>query len=228
MLFRSTGDEELRDRVLDEVINDMLVTETLAGRQWDENNLRKLVSLRLGDPFVEPWFDPAGRTPEQLALLARLPDLVTGCAARVRERMRSTPSYDDLLVRAWEEVTEQEGDSAARNEGKQAFVKVLRARFKLGIVDEAQDTNRVQWEFLHAIFPGDGDRALLSVGDPKQAIYRFRGADVATYIDHAQDDVPPAADGRKPHRTLSINRRSDKPLLDGLNDVMEEIGRAHV
>ena len=218
-----TGDEELRDRVLDEVINDTLVSETLAGRQWEENNLRKLVRLRLGDPFVEPWFDPAGRTPEQLALLTRLPDLVKGCAARVRERMRSTPSYDDLLVRAWEEVTEQEGDSTASKAGKQAFVKTLRAKFKLGIVDEAQDTNRVQWEFLHAIFPGDGDRVLLSVGDPKQAIYRFRGADVAAYIDHAQDGVPPEADGQKPHRTLSVNRRSDGPLLDGLNAVMQGV-----
>ncbi|MEX0671666.1 MAG: UvrD-helicase domain-containing protein, partial [Pirellulales bacterium] len=92
-----TGDEELRARVLDEVINDTIVTETLAGRQWGEDSLHKLVTKRLGDPFLKPWFDAADCTEEQVALLEALPKLVIGCAERVRERMRSSPSYDDLL-----------------------------------------------------------------------------------------------------------------------------------
>ncbi|MEX0671149.1 MAG: UvrD-helicase domain-containing protein, partial [Pirellulales bacterium] len=145
-------------------------------------------------------------------------------AERVRERMRSSPSYDDLLVRAWEEVTVQPSDTAATADGKRSFRAVLQGKFKLAIVDEAQDTNRLQWEFLHAIFPGDGDRPLVAVGDPKQAIYRFRGADVAAYITHAQDGVPAEANGEPPRRTLFVNRRSDGPLLDGLNVVMQGVG----
>lgn len=219
-----TGDEELKARVIDEVINDTIVAETLAGRAWDEDAIRTLVEKRLGDPFLELWFDATACTAEQRDLLNSLPQLVVGCAKKVRERMRSSPSYDDLLVRAWEEVTDLPGDSDATKQGKRAFVKVLQERFKLGIVDEAQDTNRLQWEFLHAIFPGDADRALLSVGDPKQAIYRFRGADVTAYVEHAQNGVRPEANGELPRRTLSVNRRSDGPLLDGLNFVMQGVG----
>ena len=86
-------------------------------------------------------------------------------------------------------------------------------------MDEAQDTNRLQWELFHALFPPTGENVLIAVGDPKQAIYGFRGADVTAYVNHAQDGVP-LEDGSPPRRTLSVNRRSDGPLLDGLNVVM--------
>lgn len=218
-----TGDEELRDRVLDEVVNDTIVTEAQAGRHWDDARLRDLVKLRMADPFVEMTSNPTACPEDQRALLARLPDLVLACAKRARERMQASPSFDELLVRAYEEVTPSEADSPADKRRKQAFAALVRDRYKLAIVDEAQDTNRLQWEFFHALFPPQGDRALFGVGDPKQAIYRFRGADVTAYVHHAQKDVPlePGNPAAPPRRTLSINRRSDGPLLGGLNHVME-------
>lgn len=220
------GDDELRDRVLDEVVNDAVVVEAVAGRVLDEKALRRLVKTRIADPFVQLTYDATecpGAPPD---LLDHVRDLIKACAERARSRMQNSPSFDELLVRAWKEVTEQPSDTTADKIRKAAFVEMLQEKFKLAIVDEAQDTNRLQWEFFHAIFPPTGRNVLVAVGDPKQAIYRFRGADVTAYVAHAQDGVPPepAVDPTQspalPRRTLSVNRRSDKPLLDGLNAVM--------
>ena len=79
-----TGEEELRDRVLDEVVNDAVAVEAMAGRAWDERRLRPLVRCCVGDPFIEAWSDPGDCTPEEAELLARAPDLVQACAARVK------------------------------------------------------------------------------------------------------------------------------------------------
>ncbi len=65
----------------------------------------------------------------------------------------------------------------------------LRQRFKVALVDESQDTDPKQFEIFREIFLGDGDdrslnqHRLVLVGDPKQAIYAFRGADLNTYLD---------------------------------------------
>lgn len=226
-----TGDEELSARVISEVVNDTLVSEAEAGRFWDEDNLLLLVRLHLADPFLKTTWDEEACPADQRPLLGDLPGLIQACVQRVRGRMQASPSFDELLIRAWEEVTIQEDDSPAARERKTAFLDLVRERFKLAIVDEAQDTNRLQWEFFHAVFPPQGGRILFAVGDPKQAIYRFRGADVTAYVHHAQDGVPlepppgqpdkPEEKPAPPRRTLSVNRRSDGPLLDGLNHVMD-------
>ena len=62
----------------------------------------------------------------------------------------------------------------------------LRQRFRLAIVDEFQDTDQIQWEIFRTIFDERAARPLYLVGDPKQAIYGFRGADVATYVEARQ------------------------------------------
>jgi exodeoxyribonuclease V beta subunit len=212
-----TGDDDLLDRVLEEVVNDAVVSQAFGetSRLWDERPLRELVRAILRDPFVVPWFDPADRSPEETASLQAASSIVTACVARVHERMQATPSFDDLLRRAWKEVREN-----------RLFRDVLRERFRLAIVDEAQDTSRLQWEFLHEIFPPNGDRPLISVGDPKQAIYGFRGADVTAYLRFS--DRNQHLGGADPlRRTLAVNRRSDGPLLEGLNATMQgaEFGR---
>jgi exodeoxyribonuclease V beta subunit len=216
-----TGEEELRDRVVEEVVNDAVVVEAAgkAGiapsaqrpRLWDEKSLRELVIQRLGDPFLKSWFDEADCTADEKELLTAAVALVEDCVRRVQERMRATPSFDDLLRRAWEEV---------KKDGATSFREQLRQKYQLAIVDEAQDTSRLQWEFLHELFPPSGPRPLLAVGDPKQAIYGFRGADVNAYLRFSQRGV--AADGAGlPRRTLTENHRSDGDLLAGLNTAMQ-------
>lgn len=229
-----SGQEDLRERVVAEVVNDAIVAETASGagphRDWDEAGLRQLVEKMLGDPFIVPWFDASERSAEEREALAAAARLVEACAARVQDRMRATPSFDDLLRRARDEVTGDDPKAVS-------FRKALEEKFRLAIVDEAQDTSRLQWELLHAIFPPDGDRRLIAVGDPKQAIYGFRGADVTAYLQFAERGLSQPASSQPgspqpgisptsgaatepPRRTLRENRRSDGPLLDALNATM--------
>ena len=208
------ADEDLLERTVAEAVNDAVVTEAAAGRAWDEERLIELVTAALRDPFIVPWFDPTNRPPEEVDLLEQAATIVRACVERVQGAMRATPSFDDLMRLAWEEV---------RRADRVGLVTELRRRFRLAIVDEAQDTSRLQWEFFHELFPtvgredqaGDDERRLVAVGDPKQAIYGFRGADITAYLRFAAGD----GNGR-PHRTLAVNFRSDGPLLETLNEAM--------
>jgi exodeoxyribonuclease V beta subunit len=99
------------------------------------------------------------------------------------------------------------GDALADPEHGQAAADRLRQRYRIVMVDEFQDTDPIQWEILHRAFHGHS--TLILIGDPKQAIYAFRGADVFSYLDAVQqaDQV----------RSLAINRRSDQALVDALD-----------
>ena len=77
------------------------------------------------------------------------------------------------------------------------------------LVDEFQDTDPVQWSILREAF--HGDRTLVLIGDPKQAIYAFRGADVHAYLQ--------ATEAAGAESTLPDNWRSDAELLRGLDAV---------
>ena len=207
------ADEDLLERAVAEAVNDAVVMEAAAGRAWDERRLIELVTAALRDPFIVPWFDATSHDPESRELLEQAGAIVRACVARVQAAMRATPSFDDLLRLAWEEVR---GPAAA------GLVAELHRRFRLAIVDEAQDTSRLQWEFFHELFPpaaaeadGVDQRRLIAVGDPKQAIYGFRGADITAYLRFAEGN----GNGR-PRRSLATNYRSDGPLLEALNTAM--------
>jgi exodeoxyribonuclease V beta subunit len=79
------------------------------------------------------------------------------------------------------------------------------------LVDEFQDTDPLQWQILESAFHDVDGVTLVLIGDPKQAIYAFRGADVVSYLDATE-----AAGG---HATLATNWRSDAPLLRALDTV---------
>ncbi|MGZ4619384.1 MAG: UvrD-helicase domain-containing protein, partial [Frankiaceae bacterium] len=116
-----------------------------------------------------------------------------------RKRLRRLFSYDDQLTRLAGSLTDPVSGPAA--------CERLRSRFRVALVDEFQDTDPVQWEILRHAF--HGYRTLVLIGDPKQAIYAFRGADVLTYLRAA------AAAGTT--ATLSTNWRSDQSLIDALD-----------
>ena len=124
--------------------------------------------------------------------------------AEVAARMRSGRlfTYDDMLTRLRDALTDPVRHPAAAER--------IRARYRVVMVDEFQDTDPVQWEILRRAFVGQ--RTLILIGDPKQAIYAFRGADVYSYLDAvaAADQV----------QTLSTNWRSDAAVLDGLDRLM--------
>ena len=89
----------------------------------------------------------------------------------------------------------------------------LRERYPTALVDEFQDTDNYQYDILKHVYiqPEARQCALFLVGDPKQAIYRFRGADVYTYL-NAYKDVAP----HNRHH-LAQNQRSVSPLIGALN-----------
>lgn len=111
--------------------------------------------------------------------------------------------YDDLLDRLHRALT---GSHA------HALVHALRDRFDATLIDEFQDTDPLQYEIFDAIFGGPHtDKYMVLIGDPKQAIYGFRGADVFAYL---------RAAARAQRRfTLPVNRRSDPALITALNTV---------
>jgi exodeoxyribonuclease V beta subunit len=116
---------------------------------------------------------------------------------RRRLRARRAMSFDDLLVVLRDALHGSDAE-AVRNR--------LRTRYRIVLVDEFQDTDPVQWQILESAF--HGHCTLILIGDPKQAIYAFRGGDVQTYLR--------AADAAGTHATLPENFRSDSRVLAGL------------
>lgn len=86
----------------------------------------------------------------------------------------------------------------------------LREAYRVVMVDEFQDTDPRQWDVLRSAFHGHSD--LFLIGDPKQAIYGFRGGDVQTYLAAARE-----ADHRL---TLGTNWRSDEAVVDGIASIL--------
>jgi exodeoxyribonuclease V beta subunit len=202
--------EDATNRLVLEAVNDALVESGVQGHIIAEGNQANLVSLvkaQFGAPRAELWFDQSGKSVEELAIFAELTKVINDAVRRVQEKSAQSPSYNDLLRRASEVVTS----------GKYpAVVQAFKERFALAFVDEAQDTDMLQWELFTSTFDsvlGEDDRALVTVGDPKQAIYGFRGADVAAYVEHRSG---------KPMRTLAQNQRSDEYLIDGLNALFDQ------
>lgn len=120
---------------------------------------------------------------------------------RRKERARYL-TYDDMLTRLQDALADpRHGDLAAQR---------LRDRFPVVLVDEFQDTDPIQWDILRRAFHRHS--TLVVIGDPKQAIYAFRGADVNSYLQVARESTSTA--------TLGTCYRSDRALLDGLDLVM--------
>ena len=202
--------EDATNRLVLEAVNDALVESGVQGHiiaDGNEDNLVSLVKAKLGSPRAELWFDRSSKTVEDLAIYADLEKVIADAVRRVQEKSAHSPSYNDLLRRASEVVTS----------GKYpAVVQAFKERYALAFVDEAQDTDMLQWDLFTSTFDsvtGEDDRALVTVGDPKQAIYGFRGADVAAYVEHRNG---------KPMRTLAQNQRSDEHLIDGLNVLFDK------
>ena len=121
-------------------------------------------------------------------------------AAR-RMRAARTVTYDDTLVEARDALADPAVGEGAK--------ELLRRRYKAAMVDESQDTDPIQWQVIRAVFD---ESRLVVIGDPKQAIYSFRGADVESYLS--------AASGAHARRTLDTNWRSDGPLIEALDSLL--------
>lgn len=129
-----------------------------------------------------------------------------GAIARPRieaelERRRAI-TFDSMIVRLDERITQTGGPDSP-------LAHRLRERFHAVLVDEFQDTDTAQWNVLRQAFLGE--RRLFLIGDPKQAIYGFRGANVHVYVSAAALIAP---DRR---RTMTTNWRSDGTVIEAMN-----------
>ena len=144
------------------------------------------------DAPIEPVDPPAESIAALRVGLAR----AARTELEVRKRRMAVMTYDDLLTRLSDTLSGDGGTVAAER---------LRERYRVVLVDEFQDTDPVQWRIMQTAF-GDGGVTLVLIGDPKQAIYAFRGADVYAYLE--------AARTAGTERTLTTNWRSDQGLID--------------
>ena len=114
---------------------------------------------------------------------------------------RGLLTYDAMLSQLAERV------EAEANATHQPLTTALRAQFDAVLVDEFQDTDAAQWSVIRRAFLGPQHRVFV-IGDPKQAIYTFRGADLFVYQ---------CAVGDRERHELKQNHRSDPPLVEALN-----------
>ena len=159
----------------------------------------RVARAAVGDPQARlvPADAPSGSSAQLRYALAS--DAYT--AVHRRKRTRRLLDYDDLVSRL---------DDALRDPVRgTAAVERVRSRYRVVLVDEFQDTDPLQWRILQTAF--HGVTTLVLIGDPKQAIYAFRGADLVTYLS--------ATGEASTHRTLDRNWRSDEPLVGALRSV---------
>ncbi|HDG1676550.1 TPA: exodeoxyribonuclease V subunit beta [Kluyvera ascorbata] len=171
---------------------------------------------KFSQPFLADRTKAGGEVPAHplfsaiehlLASPLTLNDLVIAQAMKeIREavarekRRRGELGFDDMLSRLDEALESDSGD---------ALAAAIRQRFPVAMIDEFQDTDPQQYRIFRRIWRQQPDTALLLIGDPKQAIYAFRGADIFTYM-RARSDV--AA-----HYTLDTNWRSAPGMVESVN-----------
>ncbi|WP_323166324.1 exodeoxyribonuclease V subunit beta [Pseudomonas bubulae] len=124
------------------------------------------------------------------------------------KRRRAEMGFDDMLLRL---------DSALQADGGDRLATLIREQFPVALIDEFQDTDPVQYRIFETIYRIEDncpDTGLFLIGDPKQAIYAFRGADIYTYLRARQ-----ATAGRL--HTLDTNFRSSHAMVKAVNHVFE-------
>jgi exodeoxyribonuclease V beta subunit len=189
------------DDLVAEVVDDFYVRKFAARGAgtpaFDRAEALRLARRAVGDPQAR--LEPADAEPGSAAQVRVAFAAAVRAEVERRKRRRGLHTYDDLVTRLAEALDDPARGAAAR----------LRARYRVVLVDEFQDTDPLQWAILQHF---RGHVPLVLIGDPKQAIYAFRGADVVSYLD--------AVDRADAHATLGRNWRSDAGLLRALDRVV--------
>lgn len=195
--------ENISDLV-DQVVDDFYVrkygTGTVTGAPISYQDAGDLARQAVRDP--QAALDAGPVEPDSIhATRLAFAQAVRAEVLRRRRRDRLV-TFDDLIIRLRDTLADPAtGEQACRR---------LRESYRLVLVDEFQDTDPAQWSILKTAF--HGHRTLILIGDPKQAIYAFRGADVFSYLD--------AADHADHRATLLTNWRSDHAVVSGIEAVV--------
>ena len=190
-----------------QVVEDLYVRWVLRnGRPFSLRHARTVVDASLANPdTIIPDADEGADT-EIDVRLAR------AARAEIGNRLVEAGllTYDDLLVRLKHSLKDPDRGELA--------CSLLRDSYSVVLVDEFQDTDPIQWDVVNVAF-GSGATTLVVIGDPKQAIYSFRGGDVHCYL-----DATASAGSRF---TLAENWRSDAGLLAAYDALMDPLHLGH-
>jgi exodeoxyribonuclease V beta subunit len=199
----SMAGEEVQSRLIAEVVNDALVAQAFTAPTLPEKKIIEVVTKLIGEPLTQTWFDATAVS--NIPFMQRIDEVIKACVLKIEEELSKAPTFDYLIRRAFQVIS---------SEDVEGVLGEFRRRYKYLIVDEAQDTDSQQWEIFRGIFPMGEDLggALIAVGDPKQSIYKFRGADIDAYRVERDKGLT---------RTLRTNYRSDSPVIRGLNVLFE-------
>ena len=188
--------------LVEQVVDDLYVRKFHGledGAAFKRAQALEIAKLAVNNPAA-PILPSDGAAGDVPLMRAKLAQAVRDEVDR-RKRLGAILTYDDFLTRLDDTLREDAGGGVAA---------YLRDRYRVVLVDEFQDTDPVQWSIMRRAF-GSGVGTLVLIGDPKQAIYAFRGADVFAYLEAAR-----AAEERP---TLDRNYRSDQGLLDAYDAV---------
>ncbi|HYL59645.1 MAG TPA: UvrD-helicase domain-containing protein, partial [Candidatus Acidoferrales bacterium] len=215
--FNQAYRAELRDHLARDKSARVLLDEWMA-TPHKSDDLEKLLRaayvkryLASGERTRRPSSAAAAR--KLLPLEVRIVDAFLPMVAARMERMkreRGLLDYDDMLEWLARALDEAHGP---------ALASALRDRYRYALIDEFQDTDEMQWRIFRRVFvEGGGANYLYVIGDPKQAIYSFRGADVFTYLE-ARRDL-----SRRNATLLPLveNFRSTKSLIEAVNLIFKQ------
>tara|TARA_B100000315_G_scaffold176955_1_gene165502 strand:+ start:9447 stop:13031 length:3585 start_codon:yes stop_codon:yes gene_type:complete len=133
--------------------------------------------------------------------------LQADAAQRKLKVQRGVQAYDDLLLNL---------NAALDSDHAGALMARLRTDYQAALLDEFQDTDPVQYEIFRTVY-GDGTQPVFMVGDPKQTIYSFRGADIFAYLK--------ARESATARYTLDTNHRATPELVAAVNALFSARGR---
>ncbi|PCJ56783.1 MAG: hypothetical protein COA79_17675 [Planctomycetota bacterium] len=121
-------------------------------------------------------------------------------------------SFDDMLLNTCNLINSKNSDDVIRK---------IREKFQYALVDEFQDTDIIQWEIFDKLFLDSPDNILYLIGDPKQSIYRFRNADINTYLEAKNKIIELNKDNKAHIYSLQTNYRSFPKLVSGFNELFK-------
>ncbi len=177
--------------------NKFRTTKTQSGEQRKAEYLAELA-------IDTSAFDALAATFKQIALVLRK-TLLDSLCEELDKRLQqlNVLSFDDLISRLAEALQSEKGP---------LLTAELQQRFEVALIDEFQDTDDSQWHIFSSLFAAPSQYLYL-IGDPKQAIYKFRGADIYSYLD---------AQKQAEHQfTLDKNWRSHPQLVDAVNALFQ-------
>ncbi len=208
-LFRFLNQPENIDRLQalstrpSPLAHDLNTLETLRSENWGKALLKSEIDRPSPElcARADAFHDALDTTLQ--TIVARYRDWLFTHLRSEKERL-NVISFNDLLHSLNRALRDADGDRAAQ---------AIADQYDAVLLDEFQDTDPVQFNIVQRLFSGD-DKRLFLIGDPKQAIYRFRGADIFAYFH--------ATDSNDYHRlALEENYRSTPTLVDAVNTLFE-------